>query len=112
MRGHGCTLPIGTVVERLEIQPRLLTIGSRRHKTLMARPTHSNIRDKEDSKHMSYIHGSDLSKGIPRKAPAHPRTVHTSRLSTSLCISRKQALGITCQWTLIRTNVQLLPGHL
>jgi predicted heme/steroid binding protein len=37
----------------------------------MARPTRSNIRDEEDSKHMSYIPGSDLSERIPRKAPVH-----------------------------------------
>jgi hypothetical protein len=48
-------LPIDTAVERLEIRPRLLPIGSRRHETLIARPTRSNIRDEEDDKHMSYI---------------------------------------------------------
>jgi hypothetical protein len=71
----------------------MLPIGSCRHKTFIARPTHSNIRDKEDGKHMSYIQGSDLSKGIPRKAPAHSHSVRTSRLSTSLCISEKQGPG-------------------
>jgi hypothetical protein len=92
-RDYGYTLLIDTAVERLKIQPRLLSIGSRRHETLIARSTRSNIRDEEDGKHMSYIQGSDLSKGIPRKTPAHPRTLRTSHLSTSLCISGKQAPG-------------------
>jgi hypothetical protein len=88
--GYGYTLPIDTIVERLKIRPRLLPIGSRRHETLIAWPTRSNIRDEEDGKHMSYVQGSDLSKGIPCKAPAHPRIVRSSRLSMSLCISGKQ----------------------
>jgi hypothetical protein len=121
-RGHGYTLLIDTAVERLEIRPHLLPIGSRphllpigsrRHETLIARPTRSNIRDEEDGKHMSYIQAQILVKEF------HAKHLHTHVQYVLLAYPRYYALaeskplGITCQWTLIRTNnVQLLPGHL